>query len=183
MGRERAEVHSRSLSSCSSLGRSNRDARQIRKLRHSQGVKLHPGSPTLITIGRQGVFHISSSEGIRRDVLLDAGLGVCAELARHSPSAWRARSVLRRFEWTPGDKDLPQPLVRQLAHLPRELPHTSILSSPSRGTAGRWSSLGVAVAGCPSLQTHCQRNPKGSWFGVLPLRKVRRSPSTSRKAG
>lgn len=182
VGRERAEVHGRSLSRCSSLGRSNRDARQIRKLRQSRGVELRPGSPTLITIGRQGVFHVSSSQGIRRDVLLDVGLWVCAELARRLPSASWARSVLRRFGWTPGDKDLPQPSVRQLAHLPRERPRTSILRSPSRGSAGCWSSPGVTAAARPSLQTSCQRNPSGGWFGVLAPPRARRSPNTSRQA-
>lgn len=62
---------------------------------------------------------------------------MCAELTRHSPRRWQAGFVFGRFGCTPGDKDLPQPSVRQPAHPPRERPHTSILSSPSQGTAGR----------------------------------------------
>lgn len=123
------------------------------------------GSPTLITIGCQGVYNISNSKGIRRDVPLDPGM--CTELTRRLPRRWQAGFVFRRFGCTPGDKDLPQPSVRQPAHPSRERPRTSILSSPSQGTASRWSSPGVAPAACASRTAwdNAARGTPGGWFG------------------
>lgn len=51
-------------SDCGSPSQSNRDTRQIGKLWHGRGVELRPGSPTLITIGCQGVYDINNSKGI-----------------------------------------------------------------------------------------------------------------------
>jgi len=89
--RERADTHHLSVS----LSQSEGDGRRIGKLRQGRGIELRPESPTLIPIGCQGVYAISSSQGTRRDVPLEPGMG--AELTRRLPRRGQAGFVFGRF--------------------------------------------------------------------------------------